>query len=120
MASQVKNIDYKKKKNSREGNFFQRHRIGIAIFIFLVGFLLILSMVSYTPKDEANLISFSEIGKILTGDELVRQKLERTHNWLGFIGAKISFFLLNYAFGYSSILLGLILMIWGVAMFLIR
>jgi S-DNA-T family DNA segregation ATPase FtsK/SpoIIIE len=117
MASQVKNIDYKKKKNSSEGNFFQRHRIGIAIFIFLVGFLLILSMVSYTPKDEANLISFSEIGKILTGDELVRQKLERTHNWLGFIGAKISFFLLNYAFGYSSILLGLILMIWGVAMF---
>jgi len=74
-------------------------------------------MVSYTPKDEANLISFSDIGKILTGDELVRQKLERTHNWLGFIGAKISFFLLNYAFGYSSILLGLILMIWGVAMF---
>jgi len=117
MASQVKNIDYKKKKNSSEGNFFQRHRIGIAIFIFLVGFLLILSMVSYTPKDEANLISFSDIGKILTGDELVRQKLERTHNWLGFIGAKISFFLLNYAFGYSSILLGLILMIWGVAMF---
>ncbi len=116
----MKNIDYKKKKNSREGNFFQRHRIGIAIFIFLFGFLLILSIVSYTPKDEANLLSFSELGKILTGDELVRQKLERTHNWLGFLGAKISFFLLNYTFGYSSILLGLILMLWGFALFFNR
>ncbi len=119
MASHVKNNDYSKEKNSAKGgSFFSRHRIGISILIFTVGVVLILSILSYTPKDEANLVSFSELGKLLTGNEQVRQKLERTHNWLGFIGAKISFFLLNYTFGYSSILFGLILVVLGVALFL--
>ncbi len=120
MASQVKNIDYtKRKKNpTKEENFIARYRFGISILILIFGLALILSIVSYSPKDEANLVSFSELGKILTGDEQVRQKLERTHNWLGFIGAKISYIFLNYTFGYASILLGLLFTLWGVALFL--
>ncbi len=120
MASQIKNIDYtKRKKNpTKEENFIARYRFGISILILIFGLALILSIVSYSPKDEANLVSFSELGKILTGDEQVRQKLERTHNWLGFIGAKISYIFLNYTFGYASILLGLLFTLWGVALFL--
>jgi len=118
MVSQVKNIDSRKKK--KDDGFFTRHRIGISILVFISGLILILSIVSYTPKDEANLVSFSDIGKILTGDELVRQKLARTHNWLGFLGAKVSFFFLNYTFGYSSILFGVIFLLWGVALFINR
>ncbi len=120
MASQVKNIDYtKRKKNpTRDENLIARYRFGISILILIFGFVLILSIVSYSPKDEANLISFSELGKILTGDEQVRQKLERTHNLLGFIGAKISYIFLNYTFGYVSILLGLLFIFWGIALFL--
>ncbi len=120
MASQIKNIDYtKRRKNpTKEGNFITRYRFGISILILIFGLVLILSIVSYSPKDEANLVSFSELGKILTGDEQVRQKLERTHNWLGFIGAKISYIFLNYTFGYASILLGLLFIFWGIALFL--
>lgn len=114
MTSQTRNIDYRKRKDK---NFFSRYRIGFAVLIFSLGFFLILSILSYTPKDQANLVSISEIGKILTGDEQVRQKLERTHNWLGFIGAKVSFFVINYTFGYASILMGLILIFWGIFLF---
>ncbi|MFN3135758.1 MAG: DNA translocase FtsK 4TM domain-containing protein, partial [Candidatus Kryptonium sp.] len=118
MASQTRNIEYRRKKNSsKHESFFTRHRIGISILIFVFGLILTLSILSYSPKDQANLISISEIGKILTGDEQVRQKLERTHNWLGFFGAKISFFLINYTFGYASVFIGLILMLWGVFLF---
>lgn len=116
--SQSKNIEYRKKKNhSKEGSFLAKHRIGISILTFATGLVLVLSILSYTPKDQANLVSISEIGKILTGDELVREKLERTHNWLGFVGAKLSFFLINYTFGYSSILISFILILWSFFLF---
>ncbi len=118
MASQTKNIEYGKRKNSsKNGSFFTRHRIGISILIFVLGLILTLSILSYSSKDQANLISISDIGKILTGDEQVRQKLERTHNWLGFFGAKISFLLVNYTFGYASVFIGLILILWGIFLF---
>lgn len=119
MVSQTKNIDYTKKKKNppKDRNSSTRYRFIISILIFIVGLVLILSIVSYSPKDEANLVSFSEFDKILTGDEQVRQKLERTHNWLGFIGAKISYIFLNYTFGYVSILFGFLLMVLGVALF---
>ncbi len=118
MALQSKNIEYKRRKNHSKGeSFLTKHRIGFSILIFILGFVLILSILSYTPKDQANLVSISEIGKILTGDEQVREKLERTHNWLGFVGAKVSYFLINYTFGYSSILLGFILIFWGLFLF---
>lgn len=118
MTSQIRNIDYRKRKeNSKSKDFFSRYRIGFSILIFSFGLFLILSILSYTPKDQANLVSIFEIGKILTGDEQVRQKLERTHNWLGFIGAKLSFFIINYTFGYSSVLIGLVLILWGLFLF---
>jgi len=96
-------------KKAKGENFLVRHKFALSILIFAFGLILILSIVSYSPKDEANLLSLSEIGKIFTGDELVRIKLERTKNWLGFFGAKLSFLFLNYLFGYSSIFIGLIL-----------
>jgi S-DNA-T family DNA segregation ATPase FtsK/SpoIIIE len=105
-------------KKAKGENFFVRHKFALSILIFAFGLILILSIVSYSPKDEANLLSLSEIGKIFTGDELVRIKLERTKNWLGFFGAKLSFLFLNYLFGYSSIFIGLILVILGVTLFL--
>ena len=118
MASQTRNIEYKRKKDSpKHEGFFTRYRIGISILIFVFGLILTLSILSYSPRDQANLVSISEIGKILTGDEQVRQKLERTHNWLGFFGAKISFLLINYTFGYASVFIGLILMLLGIFLF---
>jgi len=118
VASQTRNIEYKRKKDSpKHEGFFTRYRIGISILIFVFGLILTLSILSYSPRDQANLVSISEIGKILTGDEQVRQKLERTHNWLGFFGAKISFLLINYTFGYASVFIGLILMLLGIFLF---
>jgi hypothetical protein len=85
-------------KKAKGENFFVRHKFALSILIFAFGLILILSIVSYSPKDEANLLSLSEIGKIFTGDELVRIKLERTKNWLGFFGAKLSFLFFKLSF----------------------
>lgn len=117
MSSRSRSFEHRKRNVYKNGNSFSGGRVTLSILMISIGLVIVLSIISYTPRDQANVISISEIGKIFTGDERVREKLERTHNWVGFVGAKISFFLINYTFGYSSILVGLILITLGFFLF---
>jgi S-DNA-T family DNA segregation ATPase FtsK/SpoIIIE len=108
----------RRRSNSKEGPGF---REVLSIFLILVGIFLLLSIFSYDPRDEANLnISLSDIPGIISGDENIRVKLERTHNWLGLLGAEISYLLLNHMLGYSSIIFGILFIIWGIALLVNR
>ena len=92
----------------------ERNKQIVAILLIVLALLSFLSIVSYSPADEANTdVRFSDLYKVLTGDELIRQKAESTHNWLGLVGAIISNFLINGSFGYSVITFPFLLFAWG-------
>ncbi len=99
----------KSKKSSAKSSFtpaeqaktgFGTNKV-IAITLFIISILVFLSLVSYSPKDEANTqVTFIEFVGIFTGDEAVHARMETTYNWLGLLGAIISDYLINSTFGY--------------------
>lgn len=78
------------------------------------GVLILLSLVSYSPVDEASGdLPFRQLYKIFTNDPLIEQKASATHNWLGLIGAYTSNFLINSTIGYAVFVLPFLLLAWG-------
>ncbi len=85
-----------------------------SILLFFFAVLLLLSLVSYTPKDQVNTdISIVQVGGLLTGDEAVIARAERTHNWLGLVGAVMADLLYNNTLGYVIIFLPFLLFLWA-------
>ncbi len=92
----------------------QQKRSVAAIAITVIGILLLLSIVSYTPADEpVTDVSLFELWKVFTGDGDIQAKADIAQNWLGLIGAIVSHFLINSAFGYAVIFFPLIIIAWG-------
>lgn len=80
----------------------------------LVSFMLLLSLVSYSPADQASGdIHFSDLWKVFTNDEIVQAKVARTKNWLGLLGALISNWLINSTVGYAVLLLPFFGIVWS-------
>lgn len=76
----------------------------ISILIFIISFLLLIALVSYTYEDESNIqISFVELFGLFWGDEIIKIKAETTQNWLGLLGAYFSYILYNKTFGFIMI-----------------
>ena len=102
-----KNEKKKKPKKSLRSEVINFSLIVISI---LVG----LSIVSYSPADDASSeISFFDTFKLFLGDESIRAKADTIHNWLGIFGAYIANFFVNSTFGYFSIAFPLILLIFS-------
>ncbi|MCG8374050.1 MAG: DNA translocase FtsK [Balneolales bacterium] len=76
----------------------------IGIIIFAIAVLLGLSILSYTPDDYqfARSLSFTDLFNTDTSSRLIQ-------NWLGPVGAYISHLLVYSLFGYTSIILSIIL-----------
>ncbi|MEE9225471.1 MAG: DNA translocase FtsK 4TM domain-containing protein, partial [Bacteroidota bacterium] len=92
----------------------ERNKQIVAILLIVIALLSFLSIISYSPEDEASAdIRFSELYQLITGDELIRQKAGETQNWLGLLGAIISNVLINGGFGYSVVVVPLLLFAWG-------
>ncbi|MDE3057613.1 MAG: DNA translocase FtsK [Bacteroidota bacterium] len=93
------------------------HRRGwqIASFLLMVcGVLVLLSLVSYSPGDEANgEIPLSQLPKIFTNDPLIQAKANGTSNWLGLLGAMVSSSLINSTVGYFIFFLPFLMIAWG-------
>ncbi len=110
-------------KNENAGNdFLERQKKKqlkvISVLMFVLGGLILLSMVSYTPADEANTeITFSELGDLFTGGGEIRAKAETTQNWLGILGAVISDFFYNSTIGYAALLVPMLIIWWGKQLF---
>ena len=86
----------------------------MSFIVMVVGFLILLSLVSYSPVDEASGdVPLSHLYKIFTSDPQIQEKAESTHNWLGLIGAITSNFLINSTVGYPVFVVPFMLIAWG-------
>jgi DNA segregation ATPase FtsK/SpoIIIE, S-DNA-T family len=101
-------------KSPRGGISPRQRRTIAAIALCVIGVLLLLSIVSYSPADESVAdVSLFELWKVFGSDQEIQAKADRAQNWLGLIGAIVSHFLVNTAFGYAVICLPLLIIVWG-------
>ncbi len=103
----------KKSDNGAKKKSPQRRQV-ISFLVIVFGIMALLSMVSYSPADEANGdIRFSDLYKVFTNDPLIQQKSELTTNWLGLFGAILSNFLINSTVGLFAFVVPVLLLMWG-------
>ena len=77
-------------------------------------FMLLLSLVSYTPADQANgQVRLLDLWKVVTPDEALQAKADRTQNLLGLLGAIISNWFINSTIGYAIIILPFLGLAWS-------
>jgi DNA segregation ATPase FtsK/SpoIIIE, S-DNA-T family len=77
-------------------------------------FMLLLSLVSYTPADQANgQVRVLDLWKVVTPDEVLQAKADRTQNLLGLLGAIISNWFINSTIGYAVIVLPFLGLAWS-------
>jgi S-DNA-T family DNA segregation ATPase FtsK/SpoIIIE len=90
----------------------------IAVLIGLSALLILIALLSYTSRDEANAeLTMREALGVLRGDEDVRVKFETTHNWLGLLGAVIANMLYIGTVGIWALCLPFLMMLWSRALF---
>ena len=86
----------------------------LGIFMALSSLLLLLALVSYTPKDEANAdLTMYDVISILKGDPAIQAKSDTTQNWLGLFGAVFSHLMFNGTIGYIAILIPFLGFLWA-------
>jgi S-DNA-T family DNA segregation ATPase FtsK/SpoIIIE len=82
--------------------------------MIVLSFLILLSLVSYTARDEAIVdLKFSQVVKVIIGDKSIQANRDLAQNWLGLIGALIANFFINSTIGYFSLVFPLILLAWS-------
>jgi len=120
MAKKKINNVSKNNKRLREGEenpYFitpdkKKKIIGILVMIFSL--LLLLSVISYSRFDKANLAyKFTDFFKVFSQNPDFINKVESTHNLLGIFGAYISDFLINNTIGWFSLVFPIITFVWG-------
>ncbi len=80
----------------------------------LFSFMLLLSLISYTPADQANgQVRIVDLWKVITPDEALQAKADRTQNLLGLLGAVLSNWFINSTIGYAIIVLPFLGMAWS-------
>ena len=106
----------KKTKSSflnKSSNYQKQVKI-FSILLFIISFFLFIALISYTYEDESTIqMESSEVIGLVTGDEIAQIKAESVENWLGLIGAYISYFIYNKTFGFIAIFLPLVLFRWA-------
>ena len=86
----------------------------LGIFMALSSVLLLLALISYTPKDEANAdMTLYDIIAVLKGDPAMQAKSDTTQNWLGLFGAVFSHLMFNGAIGYVAIIFPFLGLLWS-------
>lgn len=97
---------------------FNRNLRIFSIVLLFLAILILLSLISYTPKDESSTeITFKELLSIFRGNAELKEKAAQTSNWLGIFGAITSNFLYNSTIGYAVLLFPLFLIAWSWSLF---
>lgn len=103
----------KKPEPGAKKNSSQRKQV-LSFLIIVFGVMTLLSMVSYSPADEANgEIRLTDLTKVFVNDPMIQLKAESTANWLGLFGAILSNFLINSTVGLFSFVFPVLLLMWG-------
>jgi S-DNA-T family DNA segregation ATPase FtsK/SpoIIIE len=87
----------------------------LGFFLVLFSMLIILSIVSYSDADQSRLESFSLTDIFKKENQTANYQ---TSNWLGIVGVLISDFFVRDAFGYFSLVIPFLIVIFGI--FLMR
>jgi S-DNA-T family DNA segregation ATPase FtsK/SpoIIIE len=90
---------------------------GLIIILFSV--FILLSIISYSRFDKANLsYNFSDLFNAFGSNSDINHKAESTINWLGIFGAYVSDFFINSTLGFFSIIFPVLLLVWGLSLFI--
>jgi S-DNA-T family DNA segregation ATPase FtsK/SpoIIIE len=93
---------------------FDKHYKVISILLLFFAFLLLLALISYTKFDEENSkVSISELFGLLSGDPIIEAKAATTRNWLGLVGAWLSFIFYNKTVGFAFLPFPLFIIAWS-------
>lgn len=111
--NKIKNIEEKKtngvnKSSTSSSNF----KIIIGIILIIISVFLFLSIISFSRLDEALIQkNFSEFVGSFSNAEV--EKINSPENWMGLVGAYISFFFVNSVLGYFSLVFPLLLFLFS-------
>jgi DNA segregation ATPase FtsK/SpoIIIE, S-DNA-T family len=91
----------------------------LGILLIVLSFFIILSIISYSRSDEARISSriWSDLRNIIASSNNQMNKTEDINNWMGIAGVYISFFFIRSIIGYFSILLPVVIFLWGLRFF---
>lgn len=108
----------RKSKQAKEDNHLfvsiEKKKKIFGIFLTVFSLLIILSILSYSRYDQANLtFEFSDLFKVFSSNPEFVERAEDAHNWLGIFGAYISNFFINSTIGIFSIVFPAILFLMG-------
>ena len=102
-----------KKNTSKKSRAYDKQYKVMAILLFSFAILLLLSLISYTHKDDENArVSLFELFGLLSGDPIIEAKAATTLNWLGLFGAWISNLLYNKTVGFAFLPFPLFIIAW--------
>jgi S-DNA-T family DNA segregation ATPase FtsK/SpoIIIE len=105
-----KKANRKPKKKSSESYFSissEKKKKIIGIFLILLSVFLLLSIISFDRRDEAN----------LTGLFVTSGETAEIYNWGGTIGANTANFFIKSTIGYFSSVFSFLLFVWGISFF---
>lgn len=96
----------------------EKYRKGIriaSIFTAILSLFILLAIISHSPKDEFVFdFTLKDYLEAIKGNSQVLSKLKEISNWLGPIGALVSNFFINKTFGYFSIVIPILLILWSI------
>ena len=88
----------------------------LGILLILFSILILLSILSYSRFDKANLnYKFSDLFRVFGSNSEFIHRADSTHNLLGIFGAYISDFFINSTLGIFSSVFPLMFLIWGIS-----
>lgn len=86
----------------------------LGIFLIVFALLVFLSVLSYSRYDDSIFsYRFTDLFNIFSDNPELKEKAASTSNWLGIFGAYISNFFIHYTLGYFSLVIPVIMFIWG-------
>lgn len=107
-----------KSKDKNESKGYEKQIRILSVLMFIVSLFLFIALISYSFEDESTIqMESSAIVGLVTGDEIAQIKAESVENWLGIVGAYISYFVYNKTFGFIAIFLPFIMFRWGYDLF---
>ncbi len=113
MAAFFKGSKSKSKAKSDSNGYDKQLRI-LSILLFIISLFMFIALISYSFEDESTIqMESSAIVGLVTGDEIAQIKAESVQNWLGIVGAYISYYIYNKTFGFIAIFIPFIIFRWG-------
>ena len=92
----------------------ERRKTVLALLIMAVAILVFLALVSYDADDERKVKLFLDSpSTILSGGGTAADRPDTPNNWLAAVGAIVAFYLVKSTFGYVTVALPVLILLWG-------